>query len=105
MDRYDEIMQAVCKDDADRTIYGLLARKCVLLERKLEQLEQLPHLKVNPKDPTQQKTLPAHKQYKELLQQYANIIRILGRITGLDADGDESPLRAWAKARADRNAD
>lgn len=105
MDRYSEIMQAVCQDDADRTIYGPLARKCVLLEERMEYLESLPFIVVHPTDPTKQRATPAHKQYKELLQQYANVIRILGRVTGVDAQGEESPLRAWAKARAERNAD
>lgn len=105
MDRYEEIMQAVCQDDADRTIYGQLARKCVLLEERMAELEKLPHIVVHPTDPTKQKATVAHKQYKELLQQYANVIRILGRISGVDAEGEESPLRAWAKARAERNAD
>ena len=104
MDRYEEILAAVCLDPADRVIYGPLARKCVLLEEKMEYLETLPHIVVHPQDPTKQKTTPAHKQYKELLQQYGNIIRILGRVNGLDQDGEESPLRAWAKARAERNA-
>lgn len=105
MDRYEEILQAVCQDDADRTIYGPLARKCALLEQKMEYLESLPHIVVHPTDQTKQKATPAFKQYKELLQQYGNIIRILGRVTGVDAQGEESPLRAWAKARAERNAD
>ena len=104
MARYDELMAAVCQDDADRTTYGQLVRKCVLLEEKMEYLESLPHIVVHPADPTKQKTTPAHKQYKELLQQYGNIIRILSRAGGTDEGGEESPLRAWAKARAERNA-
>ena len=105
MDRYEEIMKAVCQDDADRTIYGPLVQKCVLLEEKMEYLETLPHIVVHPTDPTKQKTTPAHKQYKELLQQYGNVIRILGRVGGADANGEDSPLRAWARARTERNAD
>lgn len=105
MDRYDELMAAICQDDAERTTYGPLVRKAVLLEQKMEYLETLPHIVVHPKDPTKQKTTAAHKQYKELLQQYGNIIRILGRIHGAEEPEAESPLRAWAKARAARNAD
>lgn len=104
MDRYEQIMEAVCQDDADRVIYSNLARKCVLLEEKMEYLESLPHIVVHPSDPAKQKTTPAFKQYKELLQQYGNVIRILGRVSGVDTQGEESPLRAWAKARAERNA-
>ena len=105
MARYDELMAAVCQDDADRTTYGELVRKCVLLEEKMEYLETLPHIVVHPKDPTKQRTTPAHKQYKELLQQYGNIIRILGRVTVEDDSTAESPLRKWARERAERNAD
>lgn len=105
MSRYDELMAAVCQDDADRTTYGPLVEKAVLLEQKMEQLEALPHIKVDPKDPSRQKTLPAFKQYKELLQQYGNIIRILGRVTVEDDNTAESPLRTWARERTGRNAD
>ena len=104
MDRYTEIMQAVCQDDADKAIYGPLIRKAVLLEEKLEYLETLPHLVVHPKDKTKQKTTAAHKQYKEMLQQYGNVIRILGRINGAEGENDESPLRSWARERAERDA-
>lgn len=105
MDRYDELMAAVCQDNADRVTYGPLVQKAVLLEQRMEYLETLPHIVVHPKDPTKQRTTPAHKQYKELLQQYANVIRILGRVTVEDDSTAESPLRTWAKARAARNAD
>ena len=105
MARYDDLMAAVCQDDADRTTYGPLVAKAVLLEEKMEALEKLPHIKVDPKDPSRQKALPAFKQYKELLQQYGNIIRILGRVTVEDDNTAESPLRTWAKARASGNAD
>ena len=105
MDRYEEILKAVCPDDADRTIYGPMVKRMVLLEARLEELETLPHIVIHPTDPTKQKTTPAHKQYKELLQQYSNIVKILGRVTGTDASDDDSPLRAWAKARAAAYAD
>lgn len=98
-------MAAVCQDDADKTTYGPLVSKAVLLEEKMEYLEGLPHIKVDAKDPTRQKALPAFKQYKELLQQYGNIIRILGRVTVEDDSNAESPLRKWARERAERIAD
>lgn len=105
MSRYDELMAAVCQNADDRTTYGPLVEKAVLLEEKMAELEKLPHIKVDKKDPSRQKTLPAFKQYKELLQQYGNIIRILGRVTVEDENTAESPLRSWAKARAAGNAD
>lgn len=105
MSRYEELMAAVCQDPADRTTYGPLVEKAVLLEGKMEALEKLPHIKVDSKDPTRQKMLPAHKQYKELLAQYTNIIRVLGRVTIEDDSTAESPLRKWARERAERGAD
>lgn len=105
MGRYEELLAAVCQDDADKTIYEPLVKKAVLLEQRMEELEALPHIKVDPKDPSRQKALPAAKQYKELLQQYGNIIRILGRVNIEDEGTAESPLRTWARGRTERHAD
>lgn len=71
---------------------NLLEEK-TFLESRLEELRKLPFIKVNPKNPIQQKTTPAGKQYKELLQQYINLIKALEK---LSADENEiSPLREW----------
>ena len=71
------------------------------LEEQLEYLRTLPKIKVHPKDPTKQKATPAAKLYKECLQQYTNIIRILMRSTGEDFDDAESPLRKWFNDHVD----
>ena len=105
MERYDQIMAAVCHDEADRTIYGPLVQKFVLLEQRMEYLEGLPFIEIHPTNPAKQRTTPAHKQYKELLQQYGNIARILGRVGGAAAQDDDSPLRTWARERAGGQAD
>ena len=65
------------------------------LEMELDYLRKLPKIKVHPSDPSKQKATPAAKLYKESLQQYTNIIRILMRATGTDLDDEESPLRKW----------
>lgn len=104
MERYDEVMAVVCQDAEERTLYGPLVREFVQLEHRLDELRELPQIKVHPTDPTRQKPTAAHKQYKELLQQYTNIAKVLGRIGGADAQGEESPLRAWARARAGQDA-
>ena len=67
----------------------------IFLEAQLEDLRKLPMIKVHPDDPSKQKTTPAAKQYKELLQQYTNIIKVFLRATGTDEEDDESPLRKW----------
>ena len=65
------------------------------LEKELDYYRSLPKIKVHPKDPSRQKATPAAKLYKECLQQYTNIIRILMRATGTDMEDEESPLRKW----------
>ena len=71
----------------------------IFLECKLEDLRKLPFLRVNPKDPSMQKATPAAKQYKELLQQYNNCIKILAGVLRKDVPEEESPLRAYLNAR------
>lgn len=78
-----------------------LVSDMVTLEEQLEYLRTLPKIKVHPKDPTKQKATPAAKLYKESLQQYTNILRILMRATGTDVDDDESPLRKWFNEHMD----
>lgn len=100
MDRYEEIMRAICQDDADRLVLVNLVREFVQLEARLDYLRGLPQIKVHPDDPTRQRATPAAKQYKELLQQYTNIAKILSRRSGGDEEDGDSPLRAWARKRA-----
>lgn len=71
---------------------SLLEEKA-FLETRLEELRKLPFIKVNPKNPVQQKTTPAGKQYKELLQQYINLIKALERLS--ENENEISPLREW----------
>lgn len=71
----------------------------VFLEGVLTNLRKLPFIRVNPKNPAEQKVTPAAKQYKELLQQYNNCIKILTGIVRKDAPEEESPLRAYLNAR------
>ncbi len=63
------------------------------------QLRLLPFLRVNPADPSMQKATPAAKQYKELLQQYSNCVKILTGVLRKDTPEEESPLRAFLNSR------
>lgn len=100
-DRRQELINYCCKSDEDKIILMPLIEEVIFLENKLEELKKLPFIKINPKNQTQQKSTPAQKQYKELLQQYANIIKILTRATGHDEGGEESPLRKWVKSHVE----
>lgn len=64
-------------DEEERKLIGPLLDQVVFLEERMDELRQLPFLKINPKNPAQQKSTPASKLYKECMQSYMNAIRIL----------------------------
>ena len=95
--RREELLTAINHDPA----LTPLVEDAVYLEEQLDELRKLPKIVIHPKDPCKQKTTPAAKLYKELLQQYTNIIKILTRSADADEAEEESPLRKWVRARAD----
>ncbi len=98
MTRKEELSKLI---ENDPTLSPLID-EVVYLEEQLDYLRELPKIVVHPQDPAKQKTTPAAKMYKELLQQYTNIIRILLRATGTDEADEESPLRKWVRSRVDK---
>ena len=97
--RKQELLQVFDQMDDQKGIIAPLIDDVVFLEDQLQDLRRLPFIRVNPSDPSQQKATPAAKQYKELLQQYNNCIKILTGILRKDAAEEESPLRAFLNAR------
>ena len=97
MERKEELLRVI---EHDPTLVPMID-EAVFLEGRLEELKKLPFIKIHPRDPTKQKATPAQKQYKELLQQYVNIVRVLIRATGTDESDEESPLRKWVKQHVD----
>ena len=104
-DRKAELLKIICKaGDADKVKAERLIDEVVFLEKSLAELRALPFIKINPKDPTKQKATPAAKQYKELLQQYNNTMKLLLKISG-DLNGEteeDSPLRIWTRAQMEK---
>lgn len=78
MNRFEELNKIFESLDVDikKTITPLIA-EVVFLENQMKELRQLPFIRINPKDSSQQKTTPAAKLYKECSQSYMNAIRIL----------------------------
>ena len=91
MTRKEELLKLLNND----ITYEPLINEMVYLEEQLDELRELPKIKVHPEDKTKQKTTPAAKLYKEFLQQYTNIVRILMKATGADEVEEDSPLRKW----------
>ena len=87
-DRKKELLEILTKAGTDNDIKAeQLIDEVVFLEERLRELRKLPFLNVHPENPALQKATPASKQYKELLQQYNNSLRLLFRLTG-DMNGD-----------------
>lgn len=99
MNRKEELLKLFDQIEDTKGIILPLIDDVVFLEQQLDQLRKLPFMKVNPNNPMQQKPTPAAKQYKELLQQYNNCIKILTGILRKDAPEEDSPLRAFLNAR------
>lgn len=85
---------------ADKSMTERLIDEVIFQELKLEELKQLPFIKINPKDASQQKATPASKLYISLMAQYNANIRTLAHLSGASENDEESPLRMWAKKNA-----
>lgn len=100
--RYDELMELVPSDSKD--LVNNTVKEIVFLERQLDDLRELPFIKINPNNKAQQKSTPAYKMYKEFLQQYNNCVKLVESVIYRDKrldseEAEESPLRAWIKSK------
>lgn len=99
MNRAEELKKiANCNDD-NNILLDNLVDEIIFIENQLIELKKLPFISVNPRNSYQQKTTPAAKQYRELLQQYTNCIKVIAKTNGQDLEDDESPLRKWVKEK------
>lgn len=98
MDRKEELLEQL-QDDATRKMMEPLIDDIVFLEETLYALKRLPFIRVSDKDPNRQKATPAAKQYKELLQQYNNSLKVLRSVMNKVDGEEESELRKWFNRR------
>ena len=99
MSRKSELLRVFENVDESKDVILPLIDDVVFLEDRLDELRKLPFIRVNPKDPSQQKSTPASKLYRELLQQYNQCLKTLTGILRKDGAEEESPLRAYLRAR------
>ena len=101
MTRKEELIQIICKTDAANRIKAeQLIDEIIFIEEQLIELKKLPFISVDPKNKARQKATPASRQYKDLLQQYNNSLKLLLKMSGEYGETEEtSPLRQWAKQR------
>lgn len=98
MTRRDELISIIPEDSLE--LVSSVIDDVVFLEGRLTELKKLPFIQVNPKNPMQQRSTPASKQYKEFLQQYINCIKVIEAVIYRDKrlegdEAEESPLRKW----------
>lgn len=103
MTRKQQLQQIIYKSGTDNEAKtSQLIDEIIFIEEQLAKLKELPFIVHNPQKPSVQKTTPAARQYKDLLQQYNACLRLLFRITGeMDNTEEESPLRKWLKSRSE----
>lgn len=99
MSRKKELLDQL-PDDATRKMMEPLIDDIVFLEETLYALKRLPFIRVSDKDSNRQKATPAAKQYKELLQQYNNSLKVLRSAMNKTDGEEESELRKWFNRRA-----
>ena len=58
-------------------------------------LEELPHLRVHPKNPARQMVTAAGKQYKETMQAYLNAVKVLQMTLGRYAVEEKDAFDEW----------
>ncbi len=97
MTRKENLIKAL--EGADMVLIENVIDEVIFLEKQLKTLKKLPFIKVNPDNPAQQRATPAQKQYKELLQQYNNLIKLLFAASGQNESDSESPLRRFFNKR------
>ena len=93
--RREELIAAFANVDGAKQIIYPMIEDMVFLEARLEALRKLPFIRVNPRNAADQIATPAARQYKELLQQYNNCLKIASGMLGQDESGEESPLRTF----------
>lgn len=78
MERIEQLQEITSKLDKDQqAIIQPLLGEITFMEKRLDELRRLPHLRIHPKDPSRQQVTPAGKQYKETMQAYLNAIKVI----------------------------
>lgn len=97
----DERLRAIFAglDDDVKAATEQLVEEAIAIERKLDELRGLPMIRVHPSDPCRQRATPAAKLYKDYVQQYQNIVKLLLSVLRKNAPEEESPLRQWLNER------
>ena len=77
-ERLESLKAIFEKVDADKAaVISPLLPQVVFMEQRLDELRNVPHIRIHPKNPARQEITAAGKQYKELMQSYLNAVKVL----------------------------
>lgn len=93
MTRKQELLKIFeCVDENQRTLIINLIDEFVFQEEKLKELQQLPFIRIHPKNAAKQESTPAQKQYKEISQAYTNIAKVLLSVLNKVENAERDPV-------------
>lgn len=81
--------------DEQKELNKPLMEKALFLEGQLADLEKLPFYRVHPEKPELQKRTDAGKLYKDLLQAYCNVMKMLNSIIYKSSVEVEDEFDLW----------
>ena len=77
-ERLESLKAIFEKVDADKAaVVSPLLPQVVFMEQRLDELRNVPHIRIHPKNPARQEITAAGKQYKELMKSYLNAVKVL----------------------------
>lgn len=101
MDRQEKLNSIFDKLSEDqKELNAPLKQKALFLERQLDELEKLPFYRVNPDNPAQQKRTEAGRLYKDLLQAYCNVMKMLNSVVYKNSVEDTDEFDEWESDNA-----
>lgn len=101
MERQERLNSIFAKlSDDQKELNEPLKQKALFLEDRLAELEKLPFYRVNPNNAAQQKRTEAGRLYKDLLQAYCNVMKMLNSVVNKNAVEDTDEFDEWENANA-----
>lgn len=101
MERQEQLNNIFAKlSDDQKELNEPLKQKALFLEDRLAELEKLPFYRVNPNNPAQQKRTEAGRLYKDLLQAYCNVMKMLNSVVNRNTVEDTDEFDEWEVANA-----
>lgn len=84
-------------DEGIKKFINPMLDEAAFLEKRLSELREYPFITANPNNINQQRTTPAGKQYKELMQSYTGIIKTLCPLLQKTGNDDTDPVAEFMK--------